>query len=176
MGLQAVEVFFVIQLAREGRLDFFCITDSNTYLCAKDLNMTIKGLLAEIKADLHKYDDSGAIDTSSVYRWAEIALKRFGGVIAVMSEAVVKTSNKQAVLPSDFFDMLDAYRCEPLVCEIPGGDKAKADLQHEIGWVERTAVSVGTPAPSAVRRSLRRRSRRGYISGLTRFDFITIIP
>ena len=45
---------------------FFCITDSNTYLCAKDLNMTIKGLLAEIKADLHKYDDSGAIDTSSV--------------------------------------------------------------------------------------------------------------
>ena len=34
--------------------------------------------------------------------------------------------------------MLDAYRCEPLVCEIPGGDKAKADLQHEIGWVERT--------------------------------------
>lgn len=83
--------------------------------------MTIKGLLAEIKADLHKYDDSGAIDTSSVYRWAEIALKRFGGVIAVMSEAVVKTSNKQAVLPSDFFDMLDAYRCEPLVCEIPGG-------------------------------------------------------
>ena len=128
----------MIQLAREGRLDFFCITDSNTYLCAKDLNMTIKGLLAEIKADLHKYDDSGAIDTSSVYRWAEIALKRFGGVIAVMSEAVVKTSNKQAVLPSDFFDMLDAYRCEPLVCEIPGGDKAKADLQHEIGWVERT--------------------------------------
>lgn len=94
-----------------------------------------------------------------------------------MSEAVVKTSNKQAVLPSDFFDMLDAYRCEPLVCEIPGGDKAKADLQHEIGWVERTErVSVGTPAPSAVRRSLRRRSRRGYISGLTRFDFITIIP
>lgn len=69
----------MIQLAREGRLDFFCITDSNTYLCAKDLNMTIKGLLAEIKADLHKYDDSGAIDTSSVYRWAEIALKRFGG-------------------------------------------------------------------------------------------------
>lgn len=137
MGLQTVEVF-VIQLAREGRLDFFCITDPNTYLCAKDLNMTIKGLLAEIKADLHKYDDSGAIDTSSVYRWAEIALKRFGGVIAVMSEAVVKTSNKQAVLPSDFFDMLDAYRCEPLVCEIPGGDKAKADLQHEIGWVERT--------------------------------------
>ena len=40
--------------------------------------MTIRGLLAEIKADLHKYDDSGAIDTSSVYRWAEIALKRFG--------------------------------------------------------------------------------------------------
>lgn len=111
----------MIQLAREGRLDFFCITDSNTYLCAKDLNMTIKGLLAEIKADLHKYDDSGAIDTSSVYRWAEIALKRFGGVIAIMSEAVIKTSNKQAVLPSDFFDMLDAYRCEPLVCEIPGG-------------------------------------------------------
>lgn len=36
MGLQTVEVF-VIQLAREGRLDFFCITDSNTYLCAKDL-------------------------------------------------------------------------------------------------------------------------------------------
>ena len=164
----------MIQLAREGRLDFFCITDSNTYLCAKDLNMTIKGLLAEIKADLHKYDDSGAIDTSSVYRWAEIALKRFGGVIAVMSEAVVKTSNKQAVLPSDFFDMLDAYRCEPLVCEIPGGDKAKADLQHEIG--APSAASVGTPARSAVRRSLRRRSRRSYISGLTRFASITITP
>ena len=25
MGLQAVEVFFVIQLAREGRLDFFVL-------------------------------------------------------------------------------------------------------------------------------------------------------
>ena len=89
----------MIQLAREGRLDFFCINDSNTYLCAKGLNMTIKGLLAEIKADLHKYDDSGAIDTSSVYRWAEIALKRFGGVIGVMYEAGVKTRNKQAGFP-----------------------------------------------------------------------------
>ena len=71
---------------------------SISYLCAKDLNMTIKGLLAEIKADLHKYDDSGAIDTSSVYRWAEIALKRFGGVIAVMSEAVDLGLKNLAVL------------------------------------------------------------------------------
>ena len=56
----------MIQLAREGRLDFFCINDSNTYLCAKDLNMTIKGLLAEIKADLQKYDNNRAIKTSSI--------------------------------------------------------------------------------------------------------------
>ena len=57
---------FCDPVSREVDWIFFCITDSNTYLCAKDLNMTIKGLLAEIKADLHKYDDSGAIDTSSV--------------------------------------------------------------------------------------------------------------
>ena len=100
--------------------------------------MTIKQLLAEIKADLHKYDDAGAIDVASVYRWAEFALKRFGGTIAVTSEAVVKTRNGQADLPDDFFDLLDAYRCEPLMCEIPGGDKAKAELQHEIGFIERT--------------------------------------
>ena len=132
--------------------------------------MTIKGLLAEIKADLHKYDDGGAIDTSSVYRWAEIALKRFGGVIAVMSEAVVKTSNKQAVLPSDFFDMLDAYRFRAAT------RLRLTSNMRSAGSSAPSAVSVGTPAPSAVRRSLRRRSRRGYISGLTRFDFITIIP
>lgn len=105
--------------------------------------MTIKGLLAEIKADLHKYDDSGAIDTSSVYRWAEIALKRFGGVIAVMSEAVVKTSNKQAVLPSDFFDMLDAYRCEPLVCEIPGAIRLRLTSNtRSAGSSARARVSL----------------------------------
>lgn len=100
--------------------------------------MTIKQLLAEIKADLHKYDDAGAIDTASVYRWAEFALKRFGGAIAVTAEAVVKTINMQADLPDDFFDLLDAYRVEPLVCEIPGGEEARADLQREIGFIERT--------------------------------------
>lgn len=100
--------------------------------------MNIKGLLAEIKADLYKYDDSGVIDTSSVYRWAENALRRFGGVISVESEAIIKARNKQVELPVDFYDMLDAYRCDPLVCEIPGGEKAKADLQHEIGYIERT--------------------------------------
>lgn len=100
--------------------------------------MDTKGLLAEIRADLYKYEDSGAIDTPSVYRWVENALKRFGGTIAVNAEAVVKTRNKQAQLPDDFFDMLAAYRCEPFVCEIPEGKEAEKDLQYEFGYVERT--------------------------------------
>lgn len=165
----------MIQLAREGRLDFFCITDSNTYLCAKDLNMTIKGLLAEIKADLHKYDDSGAIDTSSVYRWAEIALKRFGGVIAVMSEAVVKTSNKQAVLPSDFSTCLTPIGVSLLSVRFRAATRPRLTSNtRSAGSSAPSAGFVGTPAPSAARRNLRRRSRRRFILDPMRFVSITI--
>lgn len=100
--------------------------------------MKVDELLSEIRADLHRYDDAGAIDEVSVYRWVEWALKRFGGVISVVAEAVIKATKGQADMPGDFFDLLDAYRVEPKVCEIPGGEKVKAELQHEIGFIERT--------------------------------------
>ena len=138
--------------------------------------MTIRGLLAEIKADLHKYDDSGAIDTSSVYRWAEIALKRFGGVIAVMSEAVIKTSNKQAVLPSDFSTCLTLTGVSLLSVRFRAAIRLRLTSNtRSAGLSARSAGFVGTPAPSVVRKSLRRRSRRRFISDPMRFVSITII-
>lgn len=100
--------------------------------------MSVDELLSEIRADLGKYYDAGLIDELSVYRWVEWALKRFGGAIAVSSEAIVTSKNGVVEFPHDFFDLLAAYKVEPKVCEIPGGKAELAELQHEIGFVERT--------------------------------------
>ena len=56
-----------------SRLDFFLYHGFKYISLCKRLKYDYKRAIGEIKADLHKYDDSGAIDTSSVYRWAEIA-------------------------------------------------------------------------------------------------------
>lgn len=99
----------------------------------------IEDLLVEIKASMHKYDDLGMISTPSVYRWAENALKRFGGTIAIPTEAVIEAKNKQAILPKGFFDLTAAYRIDPDVCEVDKKDeKYIPELQHEFAWVERS--------------------------------------
>lgn len=100
--------------------------------------MSVDDILSELRADLSKYDSAGLIDEISVYRWVEWALRRFGGAIAVTSEAVLPARNGSIDFPSDFFDLLAAYRVYPKVCEIPGGKAELAELQHEIGFIERT--------------------------------------
>lgn len=98
--------------------------------------MSVEELISELKAEFYKYDDAGLIDPASIYRWVEIAVKRFGGSVAVNAEAVIHSRNGQATLPQGFFDLIYAYRCEPWYCEYD--KKMKPELQKEIGFVERT--------------------------------------
>lgn len=99
----------------------------------------VEDLLVEIKASMHKYEDLGIISTPSVYRWAEIALKRFGGTIVIPTEAVIEAKNKQAILPRGFFDLTEAYRIDPDVCEVDKeNEKFVPELQHEFTWTERS--------------------------------------
>lgn len=98
--------------------------------------MNIETLIADLRADYHKYNDMGLIDPMSVYRWANIALKRFGGLIAEPSARMVYSRGKQAVLPDGFFDLIKAYKCEPWAYDCD--KKVIHQLQNEFAWIERT--------------------------------------
>lgn len=101
--------------------------------------MKINELLTEIKVSMSSFEDMGLINDASVYRWAEMALRRFGGTIATPTEEMIEAKNKQAILPNDFFDLISAYRCDPSGIEVDGSTKYdKAELQHEFAWKERT--------------------------------------
>ena len=51
--------------------------------------MTVENYIIELKSSLRSFDKRDLIDEVSIYKWVEIALKKFGGDITMRKEAVV---------------------------------------------------------------------------------------
>lgn len=96
--------------------------------------MTAEQFLSELRGEYPKYNDLGLIDSSSVYRWIYNALNRFGGDIAEPREMIVSVTNGYAKLPSHYFDLLYAYKCEPYMATAKD-KKMIPQLQNVFGYV-----------------------------------------
>lgn len=103
--------------------------------------MQIEEFLVELKASLRHYDKRDIIDDASIYRWIEIALKKFGGDITIPKDIVLDVKRKQAVMPGDYYDLILAYRCDFAGYEVPGGKEVIPELQNTFAWKERTERS-----------------------------------
>lgn len=100
--------------------------------------MRVEDFLIELKLSLESYNKRDLIDDASVYRWIEIALKKFGGDIAMKKDVIVDIKRGSAKMPSDYFDLIIAYKCDFAGYEIPEGEKIIPQLQNTIAWKERT--------------------------------------
>lgn len=103
--------------------------------------MSVEDLIVELKASLRAYDKKDLIDEASIYHWVELALKRFGGDIAVPKDIVVDVKRGQALLPSDFYSLILAFRCDFGGYELPEGKETVPVLQNTFAWKERTRKS-----------------------------------
>lgn len=103
--------------------------------------MTVEDYIIELKSSLRSFDKRDLIDEVSIYKWVEIALKKFGGDITMRKEAVVDVKRGQARMPGDYFDLILAFKCDFKGYEVPEGDKVIPELQNTIAWKERTERS-----------------------------------
>lgn len=103
--------------------------------------MQIDQFLIELRSSLRLYDKRDMIDDASVYRWIEIALKKFGADISVPKEVVVDIKKGKADMPGDYYDLILAYKCDFKGYDVPEGDKVIPELQNTIAWKERTEKS-----------------------------------
>ena len=103
--------------------------------------MSIEEFITELKVSLRTFDKRDLIDEVSVYRWVELALKKFGGDISMPKDVVLDLKQKQAVMPGDYYDLILAYKCDFAGYEIPEGDKIIPELQNTFAWKERTERS-----------------------------------
>lgn len=103
--------------------------------------MIVEDYIIELKSSLRSFDKRDLIDEVSIYKWVEIALKKFGGDITMRKEAVVDVKRGQARMPGDYFDLILAFKCDFKGYEVPEGDKVIPELQNTIAWKERTERS-----------------------------------
>lgn len=95
---------------------------------------TIDSFIAELKSSNFFKDNPHLIDESSIYRWVNMALKKFGTNIMDKRESVSHINNYKGTTPSDFGKIALAVYCEPYSCHIKGS-KEKV-LQSRV-WVDR---------------------------------------
>ena len=98
--------------------------------------MNIDSLIAEIKTDFESYDEAGLIDEVSLYRWALIAIKRFGENVTTLQETVIEVKNGTAILPKNFYSLYVAYECSKRGVTIPK-EEDKGVIQSSLMWKER---------------------------------------
>ena len=103
--------------------------------------MQVEDFIIELKSSLRLYEKRNLIDEASIWRWVEIALKKFGGDIAIAKDVVLDVKKKQAYVPSDYYDLILAAKCEFEGYELPEGDKVIPELQNTVMWKERTERS-----------------------------------
>lgn len=103
--------------------------------------MKVEDFIIELKASLRSYDKRDLIDDASVYRWVELALRKFGGDIAMKKEALLDVKHGQAVMPTDYYSLILAFRCDFAGYELPEGKEIIPRLQNTIAWKERTTKS-----------------------------------
>ena len=85
------------------------------------MTTTLSNIIAEVKTELSQYQTSGMLDEISLNNWAKRALKRFGNLVTVLQEKTVEVKNGRAKLPSDFYSLYAAARCEAKSYEVVEG-------------------------------------------------------
>lgn len=103
--------------------------------------MSVEEFIVELKASLRLQEKRDLIDEASIYRWVEIALKKFGGDITMPKDVMIDVKKKQADVPSDYYDLILAYKCDFAGYEVPEGEKIIPELQNTFAWKERTERS-----------------------------------
>lgn len=74
----------------------------------------VDAIIAQVKSDLSKYDDSGLINEDALYREIVLAMKSFGNDASELQETVLDVKNYEAELPEGFFTLHVAALCEPI--------------------------------------------------------------
>lgn len=102
--------------------------------------MTRKQLMAEIRTDLKRYDETGLIDDVSLKRWIRNELLRFGGNLMDLHEKTFKVKDRKYLLPDNFWHLYLAVRCYPSGYEIKKG--TTDFLQNSSFYRERTELDA----------------------------------
>ncbi len=76
-----------------------------------------ESIVANIQNDFEKYDAAGQISKLRLYQDAVKALKRFGNDMAQIKEVFVDINSGVADLPDDFYNLIIAYKCDPMSYE-----------------------------------------------------------
>lgn len=97
--------------------------------------MKLDSLIAEIEVDLAQYKAAGLIDKTSLVRWANNALKKFGQSICTRTEKVLQVEGGQCSLPEGFHSLQLAVKCNPASYYYEEEDVNV--LQNSIVWKER---------------------------------------
>lgn len=100
--------------------------------------MNVEDFIIELKSSLRSIEKRDLIDDTSIYRWVEIALRKFGGDITMVKDAVVDVCRGQAKMPSDYYALNLAFRCDFKGYDVPEGEDIIPELQNTIAWKERT--------------------------------------
>lgn len=103
--------------------------------------MLVEDFIIELKASLRAYERRHMIDEASIWRWVEIALKKFGGDLSIPKDVIVDVKRKVGKVPGDYYDLILAAKCEFEGYEVPEGKKVIPELQNTVMWKERTERS-----------------------------------
>lgn len=98
--------------------------------------MHINSIITEIEEEFKSYKDSGLLDKASLYRWALLAIKRFGQAVLDKTEKFIEIRDGIGNIPDNFHSLHYAIYCKP-----KGYSCNKCDekvLQNSLMWKERT--------------------------------------
>lgn len=98
--------------------------------------ISLDSFIAEIKSDLYSYNKAGLISDIDIYKYVMRGLKKFGGTIMTLQDHVVEVSNGHGVLPSNFYSLYIAYKCDRKGYYVKE-PKYVDTLQQSYMWVER---------------------------------------
>ena len=96
---------------------------------------SIDAVIAQVKSDLSKYDESGLINDDAMYREIVLAMKSFGNDASELQETMLTVENYEAQLPKGFFTLHLAALCDPIAY---WQDKENKHVQESQIFTERT--------------------------------------
>jgi hypothetical protein len=99
------------------------------------MNKTLDSLIAEIEEEYKQYKTAGLIDKTSMYRWGNLAIRKFGQSLCTLQETSVVVDNGQGVLPDNFHSLQYAIKCswKGFFAE----EKDIPILQNSLVWKEK---------------------------------------
>ena len=102
--------------------------------------ITLESFIADLKAEFSTWDSAGLIDETSIHKWINKALLKFGSNIMNLQDTVIEVNNSTGTIPSNFFSLYSAYLCDRKG-HSPISKKERKVLQDSYGWIERVERS-----------------------------------